>query len=251
MTPISVQLYSLREASTTDFDGVLRDVASIGYRGVEPFNLFGKSPAAFKRQVDDLGMTISSSHFPWATRTGVPEIVDVLGGLGLSRAIGGYAPDDFASPEAIQRIADATQQLLEALAAQGITLALHNHYWEYALIDGQPAYYQFQDLVPEVEFQIDAYWAANFGARDPAAEVARVRERAPLLHIKDGPLVEGASHVAVGSGTMNIPEVIAAGDPNVLEWLVVELDKCDTDMLTAVRESYTYLTGNGLAAGRG
>jgi hypothetical protein len=42
---------------------------------------------------------------------------------------------------------------------------------------------------------------------------------------------------------------VAAADPNVLKWLVVELDRCATDMTEAVRGSYQYLTSNGLAAG--
>jgi hypothetical protein len=35
-----------------------------------------------------------------------------------------------------------------------------------------------------------------------------------------------------------------------LQWLVVELDACDTDMLEAVEKSYKWLVGNGLATGR-
>ncbi len=79
MTPISVQLYSLREASAIDFDEVLAALATIGYKGVEPFDLFGKAPADFKQRVQDLGMAISSSHYPWANRTDLNEVVDVLG----------------------------------------------------------------------------------------------------------------------------------------------------------------------------
>ena len=64
MTPLSVQLYSLREESATDFDAVLSQLADIGFKGVEPFHLFGKTPSEFRAQVEDLGMRISSSHFP-------------------------------------------------------------------------------------------------------------------------------------------------------------------------------------------
>ncbi len=251
MKPISVQLYSLREASEHDFDQVLEDLADIGYAGVEPFNLFGRSPAQFRRQVEDLGMVVSSSHYPWANRTDVSKLVDVLGALGLQRAIGGYMPDDFADLAAIQRTAEQTNRLIDELAPHGIELALHNHWWEFADIDGILGYHRFQDLVPDVRFELDTYWAANFGACDPAAEVARVADRAPLLHIKDGPLEQDRAHVAVGSGKVDVPAVIGAADPEILEWLVVELDACDTDMLTAVRDSYTYLTDNQLAQGNG
>ena len=69
------------------------------------------------------------------------------------------------------------------------------------------------------------------------------------MHIKDGPLERDKAHVAVGDGRMDIAGIIAAADPDVLEWLIVELDACDTDMMTAVEGSYRYLTQQGLAAG--
>jgi hypothetical protein len=56
--------------------------------------------------------------------------------------------------------------------------------------------------------------------------------------------------VAVGQGKMDIPAIIDAADPDLLRWLIVELDACDTDMLTAVADSYRYLTENGLAEGK-
>ena len=120
-------------------------------------------------------------------------------------------------------------------------LALHNHYWEYAEFGGRPAYHYFQNWVPEVEFEIDTYWAANFGARDPAKEVARVSERTPLIHTKDGPLKQNEPMVALGTGRMDIAGVIQAADGDVLEWCIVELDACATDMSSAIRKSHDYL----------
>ncbi|MEE3182445.1 MAG: sugar phosphate isomerase/epimerase, partial [Pseudomonadota bacterium] len=81
------------------------------------------------------------------------------------------------------------------------------------------------------------------------SEVRRIRKRAPLLHIKDGPLTKGEAHVAVGDGRMDIPAIIDAADEDILEWIVVELDDCDTDMMTAVEQSYAYLANNELAMG--
>ena len=238
---IAVQLYSLREASQADFDDVLAQVARIGYQGVEPFNLFGKTPAAFRRQVEDLGMRIAASHFPWANRTPANETIEVLGELGLDRAIGGYSADDFADADALARTAEATNTLVDALAAAGIELCLHNHWWEFANIDGELAYHRFQSLCPRVAFELDTYWAANFGACDPAAELARIAARTPLLHIKDGPLTRGEPMVAVGDGRMDIPPILRAADPDCLRWLIVELDACATDMLQAVATSYRNL----------
>ena len=249
MTPISVQLYSLREASAIDFDEVLAALATIGYKGVEPFDLFGKSPADFKQRVQDLGMTISSSHYPWANRTDLNEVINVLGELGLTRAAGGFMPDDFKDLDAIKRTAEVTQSIIDQLRPAGLDLFLHNHYWEFETVDGRPAYHTFQELVPDVQFEIDTYWAANFGACDPAEEVSRMKQRTPLLHIKDGPLQKGQANVVLGEGAMDIPGVIAAADPDMLEWLIVEFDACESDMMTAVRDSYRYLTNRQLGEG--
>ena len=248
--PISVQLYSLRDACNDDFDAVLARLAEIGYAGVEPFNLFGSSPAQFKRQVEDLGMRVSSSHYPWANRTDPAKVIDVVGALGLNRAAGGFQPDDFKDVEAVKRTADMVNEIIDKLKPAGVDLFLHNHWWEFVALDEGLPYHMLQALCPDVQFEVDTYWAANFGACDPAEEVARVKDRAPLLHIKDGPLEKDRAHVAVGDGKLDIPGIIAAADPDVLEWIVVELDACDTDMMTAVKKSYTYLTSNGLAEGR-
>lgn len=250
MKPISVQLYSLREASEADFDAVLNELSDIGYAGVEPFNLFGKSARDFSAQVESLGMRVSSSHTPWANRAPLDEVVETLGELGLKRAIGGFMPDDFADLDAVRRTADTCQELIDRLQPQGFDLAIHNHWWEFENIDGRPAMHHLEEMVPALRYELDTYWTANFGACDPAAELTRIRAKAPLLHIKDGPLEKKQPNVAVGQGRMDIRGVIDAADNDTLEWLIVELDACATDMMTAVRESYEYLTGEGLAHGR-
>ncbi|MCY3858674.1 MAG: TIM barrel protein [Gammaproteobacteria bacterium] len=250
MKPISVQLYALREQSQTDFDKVLNDIANIGYRGVEPFHLFGKSPEAFKRQVEDLGMQISSSHHPWANRTEINEAIETVQALGLNRIAAGYGPDDVKDADSVKRTVDAINSLTESLAPHGLRLFLHNHYWEFVPVDGELPYHSFYKNCPDVEFEVDTYWAANFGACDPAQEVANVKDRAPLLHIKDGPNEQGKAHVAVGDGVLEIADIINAADPAVLEWVIVELDACDSDMLEAIRRSYEFLTTERLALGR-
>ena len=117
-------------------------------------------------------------------------------------------------------------------------------------LEGKLALEHFLELAPAAWAEVDAYWACNFGAVDVPALVGKWKSRIPLLHVKDGPLVEGEPHQAVGAGKMDIPAVVAAADESVLQWLTVELDQCATDMMAAVRDSYDYLVGNGLASGR-
>ena len=104
-----------------------------------------------------------------------------------------------------------------------------------------------ENLDPAVFFQIDTYWVQTAGL-DPARVVKELGRRAPLLHIKDGPAVKGEPHVAAGDGVMDFPDIVqAAGD--AAKWLIIELDDCATDMMTAVEKSYRYLAGKGLAYG--
>ena len=49
-------------------------------------------------------------------------------------------------------------------------------------------------------------------------------------------------------GALDWPAIIGAGAGNT-EWLIVELDRCATDMAEAVQQSYNYLVGEGLARG--
>lgn len=249
MKPIGVQLYSLREPAAKDFVGVLRAVAKIGFKGVEPAGLYGLKPVEARKIVEDLGMVVSSNHGPWPNRDNLNEVIDVARELGTDLVVCGWGPDDFKSIDMIRKTADTANFMVDTLQAAGLTLAVHNHWWEFETVDGRLAYDRFMDLCPGLRCEIDIYWASNFGAVDAAAQVARYRARTPLLHIKDGPLVRDQAHVAVGGGKVNVPAVLHAAHPAVLRWLVVELDRCDTDMLEAVAQSYDYLIGNRLAAG--
>ena len=51
--------------------------------------------------------------------------------------------------------------------------------------------------------------------------------------------------MAVGSGKMDFSPIVEVAD--FAEYLIVELDSCATDMLDALKQSYDYLVGNGLA----
>ena len=248
--PISLQLYTLREMSKKGFPAVIEAVGAIGYTGVEPAGFFGLKPRELRKLVEDQGMRISSSHGPWASPDNLAEVIETAGELGVKLVSSGFGQTEFKDMAAIRATADKVNQMDDRLRAAGLTLFLHNHWWEFELIDGRLKYDVFAELAPKVSFEIDTYWAANFGAVDPVTVVKRHAKRAPLLHVKDGPLVKDQPMVAVGSGKMDTRKVIEAADPNVLQWLVVELDACATDMLQAVRGSYDWLVGNGIASGR-
>jgi sugar phosphate isomerase/epimerase len=247
--PISLQLYTLRELAKQDFPGVLEKVAAIGYLGVEPAGLFGHKPAEIRSLVSDLGMAISSNHQPWPGRDNVAEVVDVAAGLGTRTVICGFGRDAFGTLDQIRAAAETANWLVDKLSAAGLTLAVHNHWWEFERQDGRLKYDIFMEMCPDLKCELDTYWASNFGANDVPAIVAKYAARTPLLHVKDGLFERDKPQKPLGAGRMDLPSVIHAADDRVLQWLVVELDNCDKDMLEAVTDSYAYLAGRGLGRG--
>ena len=249
MKPISVQLYTVRDEAAKDFPGVLRTIADIGYEGVEFAGLHGHDPKEIAAIIRDLGLQVSSSHAPLPTPENVEEVVATEKILGNTRLISGFGPDDFKTVDSAKACAAKFQQAAELVKPFGMTFGFHNHWWEFFSVDGKRVYDILMAEAPDAFSELDVYWAA-YGKADPAEVVSQYKSRLPLLHIKDGMLEEGKHvHTAVGSGKLDMSAIIDATDPDVLQWLIVELDACETDMMEAVRQSYVYLTSNSLASG--
>lgn len=265
MKPISIQLYTLRDECRKDFAGVLKRVAAIGYKGVEPAGFFDLKPLELRRIVEDLGMVISSTHSPWVRPDTIQQVIEACGDMGVKLAAAGWGPQEFKDLDAIRRTATIAAEMDSSLRKAGITLVVHNHAWEFEALGGRIKHEIFAEMCPKVQFELDTYWAANFGENDPAEMVRRFASRAPLLHIKDGPLTKPeeaynpvthrmeirneAPLLPVGSGKNDINGIIRAMDPAVTQWLVVEQDTCDADVFECVKKSYRYLIENGLAEG--
>ncbi len=263
--PLAVQLYSLREYAEKDFVAVLKRVADIGYKAVEPAGFWNLSPAEFKKIIDDLGLKMYSSHSPWARNTeDMGEIIDTLGILGLNKCVCGYGPDDFKDLDAIKKTADLTNAMADILAKSGITLFQHNHYWEFERIDGKLKYEYFKELCPAVKYEIDCFWSTNKGSEDPVEMLAKFADSTIMLHMKDGVckqeaggggMVNGLLDMKIdlmplGTGTLPIKKIVDSA-PESVEAIVVELDYVaeGLDMWESIEKSYQFMTSNGIAEG--
>ncbi len=261
--PLGVQLYSVREYAKEDFVKVLKKTAEIGYKVVEPAGFFDLTPAEFKKIIDDLGLEIYSSHRPWAhSLEEVNETVELLGTLGLKNCVCGYGPDSFKDMDAIKRTADNSNALIDAYAAQGITMFQHNHYWEFERLDGKIKYEIYDELCPRMKYEIDCFWSTNKGSEDAVEMLKKFADKCVLIHMKDGVCKQQAANAGMkdglldmkidllplGTGTLPIPELIKNA-PEQVSTVIVELDYCEIEMWKALEMSYKYMTENGLAAG--
>jgi sugar phosphate isomerase/epimerase len=248
--PIGLQLYSVRENLAQDFAGTVRKVAEMGYAGVEPAGFPGTTPEDAGKLFRELGLQVPGAHSPLPIGEQQDAVIAAMEAIGCPRIIsGGIGQDHYKTLDSIRRACENFNLAAEAARKHGMTFGIHNHWWEVGHVEGRWVFdILLEELDADIFFEFDTYWIQAAGVN--AAEfVAKYGSRAPLLHIKDGPVELGQPHLAVGDGAMDIHAVINAGKETT-EWLIVELDACATDMLEAVKRSYQYLENEGLGHGR-
>ncbi len=248
--PIAIQLYTVRAEAEKGYEAVIRKIADMGYVGVETAGFPGTTAEAAGKLFQELGLQVPSAHIKLPLGDDKNEVLDTLGAIGAKRMVCPFRPpEDFSSLDAIKATCDTLNQAAAVASENGLQFAYHNHWWEYQQLDGRNVNeIMLENLDSSVLLELDTYWV-KVGGQDPVSVVKALGSRAPLLHIKDGPADDSKSDmVAVGQGVMDWHSLIPAAAATT-DWVIVELDRCATDMLTAVSESYAYLTGEGLARG--
>ncbi len=249
--PIAVQLYTLRDAAANDIRPVLERLGAKGYAGVETAGLQGLSGLEFADALRNSGLALASAHIGYEGRDAFRAALDAHAPLAPDTVVIPFAaPDEFKTVDGIAKLASRINRANAIANEYGLTLGYHNHFWELQISHNNRValLHLFDQLETSVIAEVDIYWA-RVGGTDPLQLVTELGPRVTRLHVKDGPAV---SHdqpmVAVGDGVIDVPAVLAA-NPSV-QWHIVELDSCATDMFDAVERSYDYLVGSGLSTGQ-
>jgi sugar phosphate isomerase/epimerase len=245
---LGLQLYTLREALKEDYAGTMKKVAAAGYAGVEPAGFPGSTLEEAAGLYRDLGLAVCSAHTPLPVGGNREPVLHQMKTLGATRIVSGFGAEQFADEDAIRRTCDSFNEAAANAANAGMTFSIHNHWWEFELLGDRRVYEIMLDhLDASVCFEVDVYWVQTGGC-NPGEVVAQLGERAPLLHIKDGPCVKKEPMTAVGEGKVDLEGISSAAKH--VEWFIVELDRCATDMMAAVERSATYLLERGWAHGK-
>jgi len=246
--PIALQLYTVREQLAKNFRDVVTRIAEMGYVGVEPAGFPGIEPDEASDLFADLGLEVCSMHTQLPVGKQKNEVIEVAKELEVTRIISSTGRDNFASMDEVNKLCDRWNQASAIAAENDLELGLHNHWWEFTEVEGRSGFdLLIENLDPAVFFQVDTYWV-NTGGGDSVEVLEKLEDRAPLVHIKDGPCDPQADMQAIGEGKMDFPPIVEASK-GTAEWLIVELDRCATDMIEAVEKSYSYLVGEELARG--
>ena len=228
-----IQLWTVKTALAKDPQAVLKQLASDGYKQIESFEdkklgiFWGMSNTDFKKYMDDLGMTIISSHCD--INKDFEKKANDAAAIGmkylLCPSIGVQkTTDDY------KKIAAQFNQCGEICKKAGIRFGYHNHDHDFKVTDGQVVEdFYLQNTDPSlVDFEMDIYWVVTAGL-DPEAWMKKYKNRFRLCHIKDR--IKGATErdasCILGQGSINYPKILKTAKHHDMQYYIVEQERYD------------------------
>jgi sugar phosphate isomerase/epimerase len=238
--PLSVQLYSVRDAIADDLQGAVARIAEIGLTQVEPY-AFAERADEYERAFAASGIIAPSGHAP-VIDSDEPDVhFEAAARLGIGTVIDPFVPSErWMSAADVARTADRVNALTARAAEFGLAFGYHNHAWELAnTVDGRPALLGFVDRLDEaVVLEVDTFWAAVGGADVPGL-LRSLGDRVRFIHVKDGPISEDTTtQLPAGSGDVDVAGILAAA-PQALR--VIEFDAYTGDVFAGIAASYSWL----------
>lgn len=245
-TDLSVQLYTIRHALADDRGAALSRLAGLGFGTVELYD-FVDLAGSYADLLAERDLVAPSGHAMLIGQDAgkVFEAAQVIGMRTVIQPM--VEAERWADRDGVLATACALNELAIQAADRGLVVGYHNHWWEVeSRIGGTTALEVFADLLDDaVVLEVDTYWVETGGER-AVGLLERLGDRVSFLHIKDGPATqEPIDQVAVGAGSLDVPEILAAA-PRAVR--VVELDDYAGDVFDALRDSREYLTTLGVSA---
>ncbi len=225
-----LQLYTLRDEMPKDPRGVLRQVASFGYKQLESYEhnqlgmFWGMEPAEFKNYVERLGMRITASHADiykdFERKAGEAASIGmhylICPSLGSQKTL-----DDY------KKAADKFNECGEICKRNGLRFAYHNHDYTFKPLEGQiPQDVLMQNTGADlVDYEMDIYWVVTAG-QDPLTWLNKYPNRFTLGHIKDrrkdAPASETGATTILGTGSIDYNKILKAASSKGMKYYFVE-----------------------------
>lgn len=242
-----LQLYSLRDDMPKDPKGVLKKVASFGYKQIEGYEgpqgmFWGMTPGDFKKYMDDLGLNFVASHCN-IDEDFEKKAADAAS-IGMKYLIcpargGGKTIDDF------KKVAADFNEKGAICKKNGIRFAYHNHEYSFVEIDGQlPQNIMMDETDPAlVDFEMDIYWVVT-GKHDPIEWFKQYPDRFRLGHVKDrmANSTERDASAVLGTGIIDYAPIVKAAKEAGMQYFIVEQERYDgTTPLKAIEADAEYM----------
>jgi len=253
--PVGLQLYSLRARFRQNVPAAVLTAKGFGIHEVELAGVYeGFTPTTQRALLEGAGLKAISGHFGYDRFKKDPEgIAAEAKALGLQYA--GCAGIPHAGPSLTIDEARGAVAVFnhagEVLAHHGIKCFYHCHGFEF-VADATgltPMDVLIRETKPaNVCFQMDVMWVV-FPGQDPAAWLQKYPRRWELMHLKDlrqgvptGNQTGGGNvedDVALGSGQMNWPVILAAAERSGVKHYFIEDES--SAVVTQVPATLKYL----------
>ncbi len=248
-------LYTVRNEMGEDPQGTLEKVAKIGYKYIEATEykdgaFYGMAPEAFKKQLDDLGLTPLSAHMGMMTLDNADQLIADVKAAGFQYFIAPVPPMGLFSYEpstktlSMSNDLDSLVNILSTIGKKckeaGLSFLYHNHNFEFEENEDGivPIDYMLEHLSPdEVNFQLDLYWVTKAEA-DPLAYFEQYPGRFKIWHVKD--MDDQGRFAPVGKGNIDFGKILEKKEQAGMEYYIVEQDRTFDGMkpLEAIEISY-------------
>lgn len=250
--PIAYQLYSSR--NFPPLEAQLPELKAMGYDAIEPWlPAYEADPAAFRRALDDAGLGCIGFHMPLKGLVEETQrFIDIALTLGASVMIPPYVTPEEREPTPgyWRSVGERLARGAEAAARHGLTVAWHNHDFEYRpLPDGSRPIDHILGVSDLVKFEIDCGWIVRGGA-DPAEELRRYADQVIAIQLKDtAPLgtKEEDGWTATGDGIIDWAALVPLMRATQATHIVAEHDN-PADWRRFASRSIDHMRSLGLAA---
>jgi sugar phosphate isomerase/epimerase len=245
--PVALQMYTLREETAQDFVGTLRQVAQIGYDGVEFAGYGGLSAEEMGELLGELGLKAAGSHVAMnLLENELDTVLEYSLAIGNPYVVCPWLPQERCrDAAAVRATAESLNRIGSACNERGLKFCYHNHAFEFETVGGRTV----MDILHEatdpdlVRAEVDTYWV-EFAGLDPAEFIRGCSDRVTLVHLKDMD-PQDRSFAEVGEGTLDWEAVFGASEAAGAEWYIVEQDRCKRPPLESARLSLENLRAMG------
>jgi len=241
---IGAQLIIWGKRTLSDLEGVLDEVASLGYEGIEASPNVFENVSDPKETLASRGLSLAGLHMN--VNSADVEAVDEALVL-LDKTDGHYLMFSGAggrenSDENYLRNSKRLEEYGRRAEKHGVTLCYHNH-WQEIVNNAKGTRIILENTSPDyVSLCVDTYWV-KCGGLSPVEFIKENGDRVAYLHLKDGTEEGIKKHefTELGRGIIDFPAVMKAVEPLNIEWAVVEQDRTDKTPKESMAISRKYI----------
>mgnify|MGYP003575779746 FL=1 len=259
---IGIQLFTVREQLNQDVKLTLKKIADIGFKQVETFygygdkmsgkGFWGLDAKELAQLLKTYGLKSGSGHYNTTQylTDGNTEVlkqqIEVANTLSQKYyTIPAMAPNvrQNGTVDGYKKMAERFNKAGELCKSHGLTLAYHNHAFEFVPLENKQT--GFEILLKEtdvnlVKFELDIFWVVNANV-DPITLFNQNEGRFAMWHVKDMDRNDSKVFTEVGTGRIDYKTIFENRKLAGNKFIFVEQDIIKKEPFESISQSFNYV----------